>query len=57
MSATALHPQIYVNVLRANGFDYEFNTWINTAYSFGQSGLDDDIEEYIKENQRVIGKC
>tara|TARA_R100000005_G_C4971155_1_gene184093 strand:- start:40 stop:1368 length:1329 start_codon:yes stop_codon:yes gene_type:complete len=36
--------------LRADGFDYEFNTWINPNFSFGESGLDDDIEAYIQAN-------
>ena len=36
--------------LRADGFDSEFNKWINPLFSFGESGLDDDIENYIAQN-------
>jgi len=36
--------------LRANGFDGEFNTYINPLFSYGESGLDDDINNYISNN-------
>lgn len=39
-----------IQYLRADGIDTEFNDFINPAFSFGESGLDDDIEEYIKNN-------
>ena len=44
--------------LRADGIDAEFNTYINPLFSFGESGLDDDVENYIKENvyQRYVIK-
>ena len=32
------------------GLDVEFDEYINPAFSFGETGLDDDIEEYIKNN-------
>jgi len=39
-----------IKYLRNDGIDAEFNDFINPAFSFGETGLDDDIEEYIKNN-------
>jgi len=36
--------------LRSDGFDTEFNTYINPLFSFGEAGLDDDINAYIINN-------
>jgi len=36
--------------LRADGFDSEFNKYINPSFSFGEAGLDDDIIKYIQDN-------
>ena len=39
-----------INYLRADGIDTEFNDFINPLISFGEEGLDDDIEKYIRDN-------
>jgi len=39
-----------VKYLRSDGIDSQFDKFINPAFSFGQDGLDDDIEQYILEN-------
>jgi len=36
--------------LRLDGFDSEFNKYINPSFSFGEAGLDDDIIKYIQDN-------
>lgn len=36
--------------LRSDGIDAEFDKYINPNFSFGEGGLDDDIEQYIIEN-------
>ncbi len=39
-----------IKYLRADGIDTEFNDFINQQFSFGEDGLDDDIEQYIRNN-------
>jgi hypothetical protein len=39
-----------VQYLRADGIDEEFEKYINPNFSFGEGGLDDDIEQYIINN-------
>ncbi len=39
-----------IKYLRADGIDSEFIDFINPAFSFGEDGLDDDIEQYIRNN-------
>ena len=39
-----------IKYLRNDGIDAEFNDFINPAFSFGEDGLDDDIEQYIRNN-------
>lgn len=36
--------------LRADGIDSEFIEYVNPSFSFGELGLDDDIEQYIANN-------
>jgi hypothetical protein len=39
-----------IDYLRSDGIDKEFIEYINPDFSFGEGGLDDDIEQYIINN-------
>jgi len=39
-----------IKYLRSDGIDKEFIKYINPNFSFGEGGLDDDIEQYIINN-------
>ena len=39
-----------VQFFRSDGIDTEFEKYINPNFSFGESGLDDDIDQYIINN-------
>ena len=39
-----------IKYLRSDGIDAEFIKYINPDFSFGEDGLDDDIEQYIINN-------